>query len=341
MLKSQPLLSVIITCYNYETYIDECIQSVLSQDFDNLEVIVVDDGSTDGSWSKIQKYGDRITAIRGENSGPLKACRSGLSRSHGAFIYFLDADDALCEGALTELEPYLRSDVSKIQFMLLPVDKDGKAIGNPFPELRRSANSQQLIQSIRQKGHYNTPPTSGNVYRRDVYDGLGEMTYERAIDGVPYLLAPFVGEVISIDHPLGRYRIHNANLSSFSDISSKRMKAYVERFMGRLHHLAELVEARSATAAKVNVRNDYAYVTELNTMSLVVDGKRPSVGQISAHIGAVVRENSGMKRVALCLFAVGLFALPNVLAKRLAAVRIDPSRARRMRSRLKHVFSLA
>lgn len=50
-----------------------------------------------------------------------------------------------------------------------------------------------------------TPPTSGNVYRRDVYDGLGEMTHERAIDGVPYLLAPFVGEVISIDHPFGRY----------------------------------------------------------------------------------------------------------------------------------------
>lgn len=103
------------------------------------------------------------------------------------------------------------------------------------------------------------------------------------------------------------------------------MESICRAFYGSPPPLAELVEASGATAAKVNVRNDYAYVTELNTMSPVVDGKRPSVGQISAHIGAVVRENSGMKRAALCLSAaVGLFALPNVLAKRLAAVRIDP-----------------
>jgi glycosyltransferase involved in cell wall biosynthesis len=345
MLKAQPLLSVIITCYNYETYIDECIQSVLSQDYDNLEVIVVDDGSTDGSWSRIQRYGHQIISIRSENRGSLKACLGGLSRSHGEFIYFLDADDVLNEGALKEIESYLRPDVSKIQFMLLPIDKDGKPMGNPFPSLRKSSDSEPLIQSIRKKGYYDTPPTSGNVYRRDVYDGLGEMTYERAIDGVSYLLAPFVGKVVSIDKALGRYRIHNANLSSFSDISSKRMNAYVERFMGRLHHLAELLEARCAPAAdgkvNVNVRNDYAYITELNTMSLVVDGKRPGARQISAYIRAVMRENTGAKRVVLCLFGIGLFVLPNTLAQRLAALKIDPSRARLMRSRLKQVFSLA
>jgi len=341
MLKARPLLSIIITCYNYETYIDECIQSVLSQDYDNLEIIVVDDGSTDGSWNRIEQYGDQIFALRTENRGSLKACMSGLSQSHGAFIYFLDADDVLGQGALKEIEPYLRPDISKIQFMLLPIDKDGKPMGNPFPSLRKSSDSATLIQSIREKGYYDTPPTSGNVYRRDVYDGLGEMTYERAIDGVSYLLAPFVGKVISIDKVLGRYRIHNANLSSFSDISSKRMKAYVERFMGRLNHLAELVEARCAPSADVNVRDDYAYVTELNTMSLVVDGKRPSLRQISAYIGAVIRENTGAKRVALCLFGIGLFVLPNALAQRLAALKIDPSRARGMRSRLKQVFSIA
>jgi glycosyltransferase involved in cell wall biosynthesis len=321
-------------------YISECIRSVLSQNYDNLEIIVVDDGSTDHSWDKIQEFGDEIIAVRTENRGQLKTSLNGMSLSHGDFVYFLDADDVLGEGALAEIAPYLRPDVSKIQFMLLPIDKDGKPIGNAFPSLQPSDDSEPLIQSIRARGYYNTPPTSGNIYRRDVYEGLGDMTYERGIDGVSYLLAPFVGRVISIDKTLGKYRIHNANQSSFSVLTSKRMKGYVDRFMGRLHHLAELVQARCAATAQVDVRNDYAYVMELNTMSLIVDGKRPNIGQISAYIGAVMRENTGKKRLALCLFAIALFLLPNAMAQQLAAIRIDPSRSRQMRSRLKQAFSV-
>ncbi|AIC31410.1 glycosyltransferase family 2 protein (plasmid) [Rhizobium etli bv. mimosae str. IE4771] len=340
MLKVPPLLSIIITCYNYEMYIGECIKSVLSQNYDNLEIIVVDDGSTDQSWQKIQEFGDKIVAVRTENRGQLKTSLTGLSLSHGDFVYFLDADDVLGEGALAHIEPYLRPSVSKIQFMLLPIDKNGKSIGNAFPTLQPSDDSGPLIQSIRARGYYNTPPTSGNIYRRDVYEGLGEMTYERGIDGVSYLLAPFVGRVVSIDKTLGKYRIHNANQSSFSVLTSKRMKGYIDRFMGRLHHLDELVKARCSTMDKLEVRNDYAYVMELKTMSLVVDGKRPGVSQISAYIRAVRRENTGKKRLALCLFALALFVLPNAIAKRLAAIRIDPSRSRQMRSRLKQAFSV-
>jgi len=340
MLKVQPLLSIIITCYNYEMYISECIRSVLSQDYDNLEIIVVDDGSTDRSWDRIQEFGDQITAVRTENRGQLKTSLNGLSLSHGDFVYFLDADDVLGEGTLAEIAAYLRPDVSKIQFMLLPIDKDGKPIGNAFPALQPSDDSEPLIRSIRERGYYNTPPTSGNIYRRDVYEGLGEMTYERGIDGVSYLLAPFVGKVISIPKTLGKYRIHNANQSSFSVLTSIRMKGYVDRFMGRLYHLAELVQARCASTDTVEVRSDYAYVMELNTMSLVVDGKRPGVGQIAAYIGALMRENTGKKRFALCLFAVALFVLPNGMAQQLAAIRIDPSRSSQMRARLKQTFSV-
>ncbi|WP_018857892.1 glycosyltransferase family 2 protein [Rhizobium sp. 42MFCr.1] len=339
MIKVHPLLSIIITCYNYEMYISECIQSVLAQDFDNLEIIVIDDGSTDHSWEKIQEFGDKIIAVRTANRGSLKTCLNGLSLSRGDFIYFLDADDVLGDGALAEIASYLRPDVSKIQFMLLPIDKEGRPIGNAFPSLQPTADSEPLIQSIRKKGYYDTPPTSGNIYRRDVYDGLGDMTYEGAIDGVSYLLAPFVGRVVSIDKALGKYRIHNANLSAFSDMSSTRMKTHVDRFMGRLHHLAELVQSRCAGADRVEVRTDYAYVMELNTMSIVADGKRPSIGQVSAYIGAVMRENMGTKRVALCLFGLALFLLPNATARQLAAIRIDPSRSRQMRSRLKRAYS--
>ncbi|WP_132411654.1 glycosyltransferase family 2 protein [Neorhizobium sp. S3-V5DH] len=340
MINQHPLLSVIITCYNYEAYIGECIRSVISQDYQNLEIVVVDDGSTDGSWEEIQQFEGQIVALRTENRGQLKTSFTGFSLSRGDFVYFLDADDLLLEGALTQIAGYLRPDVSKIQFMLAPIDKDGRSIGNPFPSLQRSEDSVPLIQSIRSRGYYETPPTSGNIYRRDVYMGLGEMTYERGIDGVPYLLAPFVGRVVSLDEVLGKYRIHNSNQSAFSVLTSTRMKGYIDRFVGRLHHLSQLVQERCETAEKIEVRDDYAYVMELKAMSMVVDGKRPDMLQTRAYIGAVMRENSGKKRLALSLFAIALFILPNNLARKAAAIRIDPSRSRQLRSRLKRAFSI-
>ncbi|MDI7862976.1 glycosyltransferase family 2 protein [Rhizobiaceae bacterium n13] len=321
-------------------YIGECIRSALSQDYANLEIIVVDDGSTDGSWQKIQEFGDQIIAVRMENQGQLKALFAGLSLAQGDYIYFLDADDVLAEDALAQIAPCLQPDVSKIQFMLLPIDKDGNAIGNAFPTLRPSDDSTALIRSIRTRGYYNTPPTSGNIYRRDVYEGLGDMSYEMGIDGVPYLLAPFVGRVVSIDRTLGKYRIHDSNQSSFSVVTSTRMKRYVDCFMGRLHHLAELVQARCATTEKFEVRNDYAYVMELDAMSRVADGKQPGIRQTWAHIAAVAREHTGRKRLGLCLFAVALFVLPNSMARQLTAIRVNPSRSGHFRSRLKQAFSV-
>lgn len=335
---NQPILSVIITCYNYERYIGECIKSVISQDYEWLEIVVVDDGSTDRSWEKIQEFKDRIIALRTENRGQLKTSLTGLSLSKGDFVYFLDADDVIADGAIAQVAQYLRPDVSKIQFMLLPIDHNGYPIGNAFPTLQPSEDSGPLIQSIRKRGYYNTPPTSGNIYRRDVYEGLGEMNYERGIDGVSYLLAPFVGRVVSIDKVLGKYRIHNSNQSSFSVLTSSRMKGYIDRFMGRLHHLSQLVQERCAAAEKIEVRNDYAYVMELKAMSVVVDGKRPDLSQLSAYIGAVMRENTGKKRLALLLFAIALFVLPNKMARHIASIRVDPSRSQQLRSQLKRVL---
>jgi cellulose synthase/poly-beta-1,6-N-acetylglucosamine synthase-like glycosyltransferase len=334
-----PLLSIVITCYNYEKYVVECIESALSQNFPSLEVVVVDDGSTDNSWAEIQKYGDRVVSLKTENRGALATSLTGFSLSKGSFVYFLDADDALAEGALAQLAPYLTSDVSKIQFRLLPVDKDGAVVGTPFPNLSAQNNSDTLIESIRIRGTYDTPPTSGNIYRRDVYENLGEMGYERAIDGVPYLLAPFVGRVVSIEQPLGRYRRHNTNLSAFSSLSSTRVQGYIQRFMSRLHHLSDLVRERSAGEQAIKIRDDYAYLTEMQLMIAVLEGRRPDLGTVGKYMRAAWRENTGVKKLVLAFFGIALFVLPNSLAKELTSVRLNPSRSSRLRSRLKRAFT--
>ncbi len=339
MQSNSPLVSIVITCFNYELFIRQCIESALHQDYPNLEVIVVDDGSTDRSWDLIQDYRDHITAVRTQNRGALRSSLTGLSLSKGEFVHFLDADDLLEPRALEEIAPHLRPEVSKVQFMLSPINKEGDVIGDPFPKLAFSQESSPLIQSINQRGYYNTPPTSGNIYRRDVYENLGDLSYERAIDGVPYLLAPFVGRVVSIDQPLGKYRIHNANLSSFSTLSSDRMNGYMNRFLARLHHLKELVDARGLRG-KIRLRQDYAYVQEMMILSAVASGNRPQVRLLASYMSAVRREHRAvLRRYMSLVFALGLFALPDAGRRQLASFRLDPSRHWQIRSRLKHALS--
>ena len=87
--------SVLIPCYNNREFIGEAIESALAQTHQPTEVVVIDDGSTDDSWSEIQKFGDRIIAARQENAGACAARNHALRLSSGRFIQFLDADDRI------------------------------------------------------------------------------------------------------------------------------------------------------------------------------------------------------------------------------------------------------
>lgn len=88
-----PLISVIIPCYNGESFIRDAINSVISQTYNNIEIIVVDDGSTDSSPGILEAYGEKIIVIRQNNSGLPSARNAGIAHSNGDFIAFLDADD--------------------------------------------------------------------------------------------------------------------------------------------------------------------------------------------------------------------------------------------------------
>src|SRR4030067_35161 len=87
------LISVIMPCFNAKKYLREAIESVTGQTYANVELIVVDDGSTDNSMDIAQSYGDRVILIKQNNKGPSPARNRGLMASKGKFIAFLDADD--------------------------------------------------------------------------------------------------------------------------------------------------------------------------------------------------------------------------------------------------------
>lgn len=111
-----PLVSIIIPCFNSEDYIAECIKSVLDQDYDNLEVIVVDDGSTDSSQNIIATY-HNVMLYTQENSGASIARNLGLSKCKGDYVKFLDSDDFLEPGVIKQqVEFSKRIDTNQIAY---------------------------------------------------------------------------------------------------------------------------------------------------------------------------------------------------------------------------------
>ena len=96
-MEKLPLVSVIIPCYNVSDFVEKCIQSVLVQSYDNLEIIIVNDGSTDDTGEKIKTflYDERIRYIVQENKGLSGARNTGLDIMKGDYVCFIDSDDVI------------------------------------------------------------------------------------------------------------------------------------------------------------------------------------------------------------------------------------------------------
>ncbi len=118
-MENQALISVIIPVYNVEAYLQECVESVLKQTYQNFEIILVDDGSTDSSGDICDEYAgndERICVIHQKNSGPSKTRNTGLENANGKYIYFLDSDDYIESNALELLVDTAESNNADLVF---------------------------------------------------------------------------------------------------------------------------------------------------------------------------------------------------------------------------------
>lgn len=124
-----PLVSVIIPAFNRESFVASCIRSVLSQTYKNIEILLVDDGSTDRThWRFVEfaKQDPRITIFSQENRGVSSARNLGLSNAKGTYIYFLDSDDYIRPNLIREcVTSALESDCDVITFDTSPFSHDG------------------------------------------------------------------------------------------------------------------------------------------------------------------------------------------------------------------------
>lgn len=128
--KNQPFVTILINNYNYERFLGEAIDSALKQSYPSIEVVVVDDGSTDNSREVIASYGDRIIPILKERGGQASAFNAGFAASRGDIICFLDADDIFLPEKVAEVVTTFKSnpDVGWCFHRLRNVDMDSGTV---------------------------------------------------------------------------------------------------------------------------------------------------------------------------------------------------------------------
>jgi glycosyltransferase involved in cell wall biosynthesis len=212
------LVSIVIDNYNYDRFVRAAIDSALSQSHQPVEVIVVDDGSTDQSRHLIQRYGSQITTVLKDNRGQASALNAGFAHSHGELVIFLDADDVLLPHTAQRVVDAFRArpDTAKVQYRMEIIDGDGKPTGEikppchiPLPAgvLRK----QELLFP------FDLPwlPTSGNAFStrtlRAIFP-IPEGAYGKVgADWYMAHLTPLFGPVISLDEVCACYRVHASN----------------------------------------------------------------------------------------------------------------------------------
>mgnify|MGYP001791266699 FL=1 len=230
MSEQKAIVSVIVNNYNYASYVQKAIESACAQTYENTEVVVVDDGSTDNSRKIISTFGDRIIPVLQENGGQAAAFNSGLEASQGEIIIFLDADDYLFPTAVERVVSEWKPGISKIHYLLKGIDGNGQPLGYTYPSRGEYLGRGDIVEAMLKEGGYGVAPTSGNALSREVLTSIfpipvGE--YKISADGYLAVATPFYGEILAIEEPLGAYRVHGNNNWGTS-MEGKQFRSFIE-----------------------------------------------------------------------------------------------------------------
>lgn len=208
--------SVVICNHNYEQFVGAAIESALAQRLASIDVVVVDDGSSDRSPEVIEQYSDHVTVVRKANGGQGSAFNVGFAASHGDVVIFLDADDLLEPFAAATAVDALADGAVKAHWPLQVVDATGVPAGALFPAVPLPSGDLRPLLADTGPGSLHFAPTSGNAFARPFLDSvlpLREAAYRHSPDKYLCWMAMASGEIVSISEPLSRYRRHRANYS--------------------------------------------------------------------------------------------------------------------------------
>ena len=224
-------ISVIIPNYNYARYLDQAIRSVLEQTYNNIELIVVNNGSTDNSLEVLEKYGQKIRLVNQPNLGQSGARNSGLSVSSGELIAFLDADDYWDPTKLEMQSTLINKDSQLVYCGISPFkDLGNEKLESVLPKYRGDCASYFIENpgaSIVLSGE------STALFSRDLLMKVGSFDAElNSTAGWDFFrrCSRFTNFDF-VNEPLVNYRLHSSNMSNSSNSVIQDMRrAYSKLF---------------------------------------------------------------------------------------------------------------
>jgi glycosyltransferase involved in cell wall biosynthesis len=325
-----PLVSIVIINFNYARFLAKAIDSALAQGHRTVEVVVVDDGSTDRSRELIAGYGERVLPVLKENGGHASVFNAGFRASRGEFVIFVDSDDFIHRDAASRVCEAATDRCAKVQYRLSIVDEAGTPTGVDPPWSVPMPNGN-VVPELLATGRYVTPVTAGNAYPRTVLEQImpiPEEPFRMGGDGYLNAVCPFYGDIVSIDEELGYYRRHGAH-QGFSPGAKEGpgpIRRRLEHDFLRERYIRATAEAQGLRVTGDLLLRDPAHV--LNRLSL----KRldPS-GELSTQYGratlvraclSAIRRSpsmSGADKLFNLIIVVVLGTFPGPLARRVAA----------------------
>ena len=218
----RPLVSILINNYNYGRYLSDAINSALCQTYSPIEVIVVDDGSTDDLRDVATSFGSKIACVFKANGGQASAFNAGIKTSHGEIVCFLDADDFFYPDKVERVVQIFERNNLRTQWMMVHhlgalKNAAGRDLNQP-PFGRTHESPLNLYDFARRHRFlwYEAGPTSTIAMNRLLTDRLfpiPENDIRTAADGFIVFAAFLLGQVYSLPEILCGYRLHGQNLS--------------------------------------------------------------------------------------------------------------------------------
>jgi glycosyltransferase involved in cell wall biosynthesis len=235
--RDRPFISVVIDNYNYGDFVAAAVESALRLDRRVVEVIVVDDGSTDRSRDALHPFADCVHLVFKRNGGQASALNTVFACSRGDWVAFLDADDVLLEDFSAIVCRHAAPDVAKITWQMPIIGPDGNRTGQSLPP----PDNHSLLNTLCRFGplSFTCSPCSGNVWARGFLKAMmpiPEHVFRRGADGYLLQTSVIYGRTVVATCPGSAYRRHGANY-----LAAKSEFEVRDILRDRYVHLAEVV----------------------------------------------------------------------------------------------------